>query len=220
MRREIHVTELDVPLPESIYDELRQRILSLTEVPGTTVTETAVALRFGVARPTARLAIERLVADGLLRRESHKAARVPDLTRDDILDLFYNRAIVEGSAVGRLADAGAIPSAALDAHRQLRSLHDDDAFAALDIAFHRGLVAGQPSQRLARMHTLLMGEIELAIAQVQANHLFTATEVASQHQGILDAVTAGDTELAEKLTREHIRDSRDRLVSHLNATTK
>ncbi|MCU1412944.1 MAG: GntR family transcriptional regulator [Microbacteriaceae bacterium] len=211
------MSEAEAPRPDAIYGELRQRILSLTEAPGSTVTESAVALRFGVARPTAKLAIERLVADGLLRRESHRAARVPDLTRDDIVDLFENRAIIEGSAVGRLAVAGAIPSAALDAHRELRSLHDDEVFAALDIEFHRGLVAGQPSQRLARMHALLMGEIELAIAQVQANHLFTATEVARQHQGILDAVTAGDAELAERLTREHITDSRDRLVSHLDS---
>jgi DNA-binding GntR family transcriptional regulator len=214
------MSEPATPLPGAIYDELRARILSLSEAAGSTITESAVALRFGVARPTAKLAIERLVAEGLLRRESHRAARVPDLTRDDIADLFDSRAIVEGSAVGRLASEGAIPAAALDAHRQLRSLDDSGSFAALDIEFHRGLVAGQSSPRLARMHSLLMGEIELAIAQVQANHLFTATEVAGQHQRILDAVTAGDTELAEKLTREHITDSRDRLVAHLDNTDR
>ncbi len=210
------MSEAEAPRPDAIYDELRRRVLSLTEAPGSMVTESAVALRFGVARPTAKLAIERLVAEGLLRREAHRAARVPDLTRDDITDLFDSRAIVEGSAVGRLASEGAIPAAALDAHRELHALSDDGSFAALDIEFHRGLVAGQSSQRLARMHSLLMGEIELAIAQVQANHLFTATEVARQHQGILDAVIAGDAHRAERLTREHITDSRDRLVSHLD----
>src|ERR1700712_5984130 len=86
-------------LPDTIHDELRSRILSLEDAPGTTFTESAVALQFGVARPTAKMAIERLVAEGLLRREAHHPARVPQLTRDDLIDLFDNRAIIEGAAI-------------------------------------------------------------------------------------------------------------------------
>ena len=41
----------------------------------TSVTEAAVSVRYGVARPTAKLAIERLVADGLLTRTANRAAR-------------------------------------------------------------------------------------------------------------------------------------------------
>ena len=90
-------------LPESIADSLRASILSQADAPGSALTESAVALRFGVARPTARIAIEKLVADGLLRREAHRAARVPELTGDDIVDLFDNRALVEGAAMAALA---------------------------------------------------------------------------------------------------------------------
>jgi DNA-binding GntR family transcriptional regulator len=204
-------------LPDAIYDELRTGILAQTDAPGTTFTESAIALRFGVARPTAKMAIERLVAEGLLRRENHSAARIPELSRDDILDLFENRAIVEGAALARLATGGTIPAEALSAHRALQAVADGDApDASLDIAFHRALVTGQSSTRLIRMHSLLMGEIELCIGQVQANHLRTATDVSRQHQGILDAVTAGDPETAERLTREHIADSRERLLEHVD----
>jgi DNA-binding GntR family transcriptional regulator len=200
-------------LPESIADRLRASIISQRDAPGSTVTESAVALRFGVARPTARIAIERLVADGLLRREAHHAARVPELSRDDIVDLFDNRAIVESAAIAALRS---IPAAALAAHRAV--LANDD-FAEFDIQFHRALVAGQPSPRLTRMHELLMGEIELCIGQVQAAHLLTAMEVAAQHQGILDAITAGDGEKAATLTRDHIAYSRDALLAHVDRKT-
>ena len=204
-------------LPDAIYDELRARILGQTDAPGTAFTESAIALRFGVARPTAKMAIERLVADGLLRRETHSAARIPELSREDIIDLFENRAIVEGAALAKLATGGTIPAQALAAHRGLQAGAGSDApFASLDIAFHRALVTGQPSTRLIRMHSLLMGEIELCIGQVQANHLRTATDVSLQHQGILDAVTAGDSQLAERLTREHINESRERLLQHVD----
>ena len=196
-------------LPEAVYDELRSLIVEQSYLPGESITESAVALRFGVARPTAKMAIERLVTDGLLRRELHQSARVPQLDSSDIVDLFDNRAVVESAAVAALA---AVPVDAMTAHRAL--LASDDHFAANDIAFHRALVAGQPSPRLSRMHALLMGEIELCIGQVQTAHLLTATEVGAQHQGILDAITAGDAQTASRLMNEHIATSRDRLLSH------
>jgi len=202
-------------LPETVAQKLRADIISQRDAPGSAITESAVALRFGVARPTARIAIDRLVADGLLRREAHRAARVPELSHDDVLDLFDTRSIVETAAMGALAAAGAIPAQALAAHRSLAATED---FAHDDIQFHRALVAGQPSSRLTRLHELLMGEIELCIGQVQSAQLITAGEVAEQHQGILDAITAGDAATAERLTRDHILGSRDRLLSHLDTT--
>jgi DNA-binding GntR family transcriptional regulator len=208
-------------LPSAIYDELRGRILSQTDQVGATFTESAVALQFGVARPTAKMAIERLVAEGLLRREAHSAARIPQLSRDDIVDLFESRAVIEGAALAKLAAGGTIPGPALVAHHaQQAGAVTDEPYAALDIAFHRALVTGQSSPRLIRMHALLMGEIELCIGQVQANHLRTAADVAIQHQGIIDAVTAGDPAEAARLTREHIAESSERLLAHVDGVDK
>jgi len=199
-------------LPEAIYDELRARIIDQTYAPGATVTEAAIATRFDVARPTAKMAIERLVAEGILRREAHRAARVPQLTAADVIDLFDNRAIVETAAVEKLASAGILPADAIAANRAIAASSN---FASHDIAFHRALVAGQPSKRLAKLHNSLMGEIELCIGQVQAAHLLTAAEVSEQHQGILDAILAGDVARASQLSNEHIAGSRDRLATSI-----
>jgi DNA-binding GntR family transcriptional regulator len=196
-------------LPETIYESLRSSIIAQGIAPGSAVTESVVAARFGVARQTAKRAIERLVAEGLLRRQTHKAARVPQLTPAEIAELYESRAIVESAAVARLEG---IPAAALSAHRALIEAGAD--FAHQDIAFHRALVAGQCNSRLARMHALIMGEVELCIGQVQAAHLLSVDDVAEQHQGILDAILAGDHAGAAQLTCEHIAVSRDRLVAH------
>jgi DNA-binding GntR family transcriptional regulator len=206
-------------LPGAIADALRGDIVDARLRPGDTVTEAAVALRFGVARSTARIAIEKLVADGLLRREAHRAARVPELERTDIVDLYASRGVVEGAAMRWLAEDGAVPAAALAAHRGIRTAAKDrTAFAAQDIAFHRALVAGQRSARLARMHDQLMGEIELGIGQVQAHGLMSATTIAEQHEYILAAIIAGDGERAERLAREHVAHARDALLAHYDAT--
>lgn len=210
------VIESPSVLPDAIAQQLRARIIAQLEPPGSTVTESSVADRFRVARPTARIAIERLVADGILRREAHRAARVPELGRDDILDLYETRSIVESAAVAGLARGGTIPARALEAHRALGAT---DEFAPHDIAFHRSLVEGQDSPRLAHLHSLLMGEVELCIGQVQAARLLSAGDVAAQHQAILDSVTAGDPDAAARLTREHIAHSRDALLAHLDRNT-
>ena len=197
-----------------LHERLRDDVLDLAFPAGSTVTEAAVAVRYGVARPTARLAIERLVADGLLRREANRAARVPVMTPEEIRDLYDARVVVETAAVRRLAAGGSIPAEALRAHRELLAVDPGTgAFARLDAEFHRALVAGQPSPRLARLHAQLMGEVGLCIAQVQARRLLTATEIARQHQGILDAVVSGDADAAAARTVTHIEGALDRLLT-------
>ena len=209
-------------VPDAVYEALRESILSQREAPGTAITEQSIADRYGVARPTAKVALERLVADGLLRREAHKTARVPELSRDDIVDLYANRAVVEEAALRTLASDGVVPLAAMAAQRVLADALTDIStdvapLARADIAFHRALVEAQRSPRLARLHALLMGEIELCTGQVQAHRLLALDDVVTQHQGILDAVAAGDPELAGSLTRIHIEGARDRLLARYDS---
>ena len=50
---------------------------------------------YEVSRPTAKTAISQLVQEGLLRREAHKSAHVPSLSREDVEDLFLVRMPLE-----------------------------------------------------------------------------------------------------------------------------
>jgi DNA-binding GntR family transcriptional regulator len=203
--------------PALVAEALRIDVLAVRIRPGEAVTETAVAERFHIARPTARLAIDQLVRAGLLRREANRGARVPTLSRDDIVDLYDNRALVEGAALAFLADHGSVPAEAIRHNRALAAAPDDAPFATDDIAFHRALVTAHSSPRLSRMHESLMGEIELCIGQVEANALLRPAEIAAQHARVLEAVVDGDAERASRLVREHIISSRDRLLEHVDA---
>lgn len=219
-------------VPDAVYQALRESILAQREPPGSAVTEQAVADRFGVARPTAKVALERLTAEGLLRRTAHKTARVPELTRDDIVDLYGTRAVVEEAALRLLAADGTVPAPAVAAQRVLVDAAgaaragdaagdagpgDTAPLARADLAFHRALVEAQGSPRLARLHALLMGEIELCTGQVLAHRLLALDDVVAQHQRILDAVAAADPERAAALTRAHIEGARDRLLARYDS---
>ncbi|TXK19445.1 GntR family transcriptional regulator [Homoserinibacter sp. GY 40078] len=204
-------------LPDAVVATLRDAILGGRIAPGAPVTEAFVSREFDMARPTARIGIDRLVAAGLLTREPHHAARVPRLGASDITDLFAARAALEAAAVELLAAEANIPPNAQRAHDALAALAPDAAYAPADIAFHRALVEGAPSTRLPRLHGLLMGEIELAIAQVEAHRLRSVAEVADEHGRILAAIAAGDAVDAARLARTHVLASRDRLLAHIDS---
>jgi DNA-binding GntR family transcriptional regulator len=202
-------------LPDAVYEAVRASILTSEIVRGELVTENSVALRYGIARPTAKAAIERLVAVGLLRRQAHKVARVPVLDRDDIEDLYANRILVEEATMRNLAAERRIPVEAEQAHRDLLAHVANDDRAALardDIAFHRALATGQRSPRLSRMHAIIMGEVELCIGQVQADRLMLPEVIAEHHAAILEAIRVGDVELSGRLVREHIESAREYLL--------
>lgn len=204
--------------PDGVVVALRDAILSRQLGPGTAVTEAYVSTTYSVARPTARIAIDRLVADGLLVREPHHAARVRRLDRHDIDDLFVSRAAIEAAAVELLAASSSIPAEADEANRDLGELPNHASYAERDLAFHRALVHGTTSVRLPRLHDMLMGEIELGIAQVDAHGLRSTAEVTADHRSILDAIAAGDVERAGRLARAHVLASRDHLVAHYEST--
>ena len=80
-----------VSVVDALTMTLRARVLDGQIDAGVGLTETDVAAEYEVSRPTAKTAISLLVHEGLLRREAHKSAYVPELSREDVEDLFLVR---------------------------------------------------------------------------------------------------------------------------------
>src|SRR5690606_39487973 len=80
---------------EALVASLRERILTEDIPAGVPVTEASVVEAYSVARQTAKAAIERLVAEGLLERTTHKSARVPVLDERQVKDLYFARGVIE-----------------------------------------------------------------------------------------------------------------------------
>lgn len=206
---------------DAVEQSLREQILNQGIASGQPVRETDVARVFNIARPTAKAAIERLVGSGLLRRDAHKSARVPTLSAADVNDLYLTRTMLEAEVCRRLAEQGsAVPPAALASVAAMRALPSDAAPGQVvepDIAFHCELTNAVGISRLARIHSSLMQEMRLCMAQVQAHHLIDPHVITTEHQLIADAITAGDSHAAAEALRAHLHRARTALVGHLSS---
>ena len=110
-----------VSVVDALTTSLREKVLDGKINAGVGLTETDVATEYEVSRPTAKTAINQLVQEGLLRREAHKSARVPSLSRADVEDLFLVRMPLELEVV-RLVAGHPVPQAAADAVRDLAEI--------------------------------------------------------------------------------------------------
>lgn len=203
-------------LIDALYESVRTRIINGDIPPGEKLTEQRIADEYDVARPTAKACLERLTALGLLRRSAHKTAVVPELTAEDITDLFTTRELLEGSAVNRLARAKQLPADVTRAQANVVAAVDATDFAAqvqADIAFHWALINGVESPRLTRVYELISGEIHLTMGQFQAHRATQPTTVAAEHAAIITAIQQGKTSVAVKALEAHLRAARDRVLA-------
>ena len=200
-----------VSVVDALVSSLRTRVLDSEIDAGVGLTETDVATEYEVSRPTAKTAINQLVLEGLLRREAHKSAHVPNLSRDDVDDLFLVRIPLELEVVRRVAGGG-VPEAAAQAVRDLAAVgagagHDE--FARADLRFHRVLVRAVGSPRLTRLYQALSGEIHLSM--VQSRYALGRDRMVAEHGGVLTALEQHDVAAAESLMRAHLEGARDAL---------
>jgi len=78
-----------------VADRIRTAIMRGTFPPGTQLGEVELAARLGVSRGPLREAMQRLVAEGLLRSERYRGLFVRELDAADVRDVYIARTAVE-----------------------------------------------------------------------------------------------------------------------------
>lgn len=209
-----------VSIVDAIAADLRSRIFSGELGPGHTLTETDVATSYEVARPTAKASIEKLVAEGLLDRGTHKTARVVELGPDSVRDIYLARAYLESEVLRRLARTKEVPEAARQANRDIAALRTGAPLDVIepDMRFHTSLIDAVGNERISRMYRSLVGEVKLCMVRIQSLHLLDTALIQAEHQKILELIEAGQGEAAADLLDEHLGRARERLVSAMGGT--
>ena len=200
-----------VSIVDAVASDLRSRIFAGELGSGDALTETEVASAYDVARPTAKAAIEKLVAEGLLDRGTHKTARVVELGPHSVRDIYLARAYLESEVLRRLARAGDVPAAAVQSGAPLDVVEPD-------MRFHTSLIDAVGNERISRMYRSLVGEVRLCMVRIQSLHLLDTALIQAEHQKILELIEAGDGEGAAELLDEHLGRARERLVAAMGGT--
>lgn len=206
-----------IGIVDAVTQRLRTGILTGEIAAGTALTEARVSAMFGVARPSAKAAIEQLVASGLLDRTAHRTARVVSIDADMVRDVYRTRVRLESAALRELAAGRTVPTTAADANAEILILPSGPSAASVDpdLRFHTALIDGVASERTSRMYRSVLDEVRLCMAQVQGRRLLDARDIAAQHAEILAAVAAGDGERAAVLLAAHLGSAEERLVEAL-----
>jgi DNA-binding GntR family transcriptional regulator len=193
---------------DHVYAALRERILSGDLARGTRLRQALLADELGVSRTPLREALRRLSTEGLVEFSPNRGATVSELDFGDMRHAWSARVALEPGAA-RLAaerrDGQSIARLQRAIAAQRSAGRDRQASFAANREFHLALAAASGNPHLTRFAEMLwVPRIGVPIYEAQAALASGSTAWASEHALITEAIAAGDAELAERLTREHI----------------
>jgi GntR family transcriptional regulator, trigonelline degradation regulator len=196
-----------------VYEELKSAIVDLRLAPGDPLREATLADQLGVSKTPIREALTRLEQEGLVETTSFKGAVVTGYSRQDLLEIYELRELLQNAAARTAAESMADADRdRLDRicreSRKLKKNHDAAGLAALISAFDDVLFEQVRNSRIRalienlRAHLTRIGHLTAEIpGRIEAS--------VDEHEKIVQAIAARDPELAERQMREHIRSVRD-----------
>jgi DNA-binding GntR family transcriptional regulator len=204
---------------EKAYIHLRENVLTDPELQGRFLNETELAADIGVSRTPVREALLLLVSDGLVELIPQRGAYVPAITGREISELMELRGVLENYAARLVIAEQRVPAGLMQETLDLQARIPDtespgDAreFIRLDTLFHQQLIDAAGNELISRTYSKL--HVRQILVGVAA--LFRTggrrQDVCAEHQGILDALVAGDAVQAQKAIDEHLAVTRDILL--------
>ncbi|MEE9251075.1 MAG: GntR family transcriptional regulator [Alphaproteobacteria bacterium] len=213
VRPVIQPIEVNFSLKGKIYDALKQAITSMNiyaDAEEPRLDERRLSQELGVSRTPIREAMARLEQEGLLRIVPRKGAFVVRKTKKEILEMITVWAALESMAARLITlCAGDEEISTLRkmfaTFRNSRVQANIDEYSEANIRFHQAL--------LKMSHCDLLNEIaESMFIHIRSIRMRTisesnrATRSIIDHMNIIEALERRDTELAERLVRQHTLD--------------
>ncbi|MDO9397229.1 MAG: GntR family transcriptional regulator [Herbiconiux sp.] len=211
---------------DTAYAALRAEVLSWVLEPGTVLAEVEISTRLGLSRTPVREALARLVADGLVEPLGGRGLVVAPLSAENVTELFELRQALECAAASLAARRRdpAVFEALRDELREAPVLLADgdpgrnayyELVARFDAAVDDAVQNPFLVQALAGVRTHLV-----RIRRLSRDNPARLLEAAREHLLIVEAVVAGDAQLAADATRVHLHRSLASTLDSLAATLR
>jgi len=203
-----------------VAQRIRELIVEGVLAPGTRVAEAALAERLGVSRTPVRNALPALATEGLLEPIGKRGFAVRGFTVDDSYRATEIRCLLEGYAAREIAGRPGRAEVVAELRECLaagdeifRKGHvvkeDEAAYARMNRRFHDLIVAGACDPLLAelihRVYSVpFVAPGVVAFNRVPLDEIYPILMSGQhQHHAIVDAIDAGQKQLAETLMRGH-----------------
>lgn len=195
-------------LGQLVFENLKQAIVRGEIIPDTRLVESQIAEGQGISRTPVREAIHKLEREGLIERQPRGGFTVLGLSRNDIVETFGIRSVLEGYAA-RLAAINHQPDeletleAKIDEFQKYLDQGQMSTLARINTEFHDILYALSKSSRLIHMISGLRDQIYryrlIILKEPQRAQMSNA-----DHLRMLNHIRERAADEVERLVRNHI----------------
>lgn len=194
----------------TVADYIKNGIRSGKFAAGQRLVASELAADLKVSLGVVREALSLLDGAGLIALLPNRGAQIRPLSRDDVRQIFELREALEGQAAALAARnlQGVKPRQLLmDAFRnadKAAATGDVAGYRSANAAFHQMILSLANNIRLVEVAS----ELTVPIYQLQLTMLLNDPELkaaAAGHRRIVDAILAGDAELARTEMQDHVR---------------
>ena len=207
--------------------QLRRDILSGVLSPGRQLKLDTLKDQYGFSSSPQREALNRLCAESLVSNEERRGFFVTPVSIEDLQEITRLRILLEPEA---LADAiangdDAWEAAIISAHYRLERVENrltsqqpfilNNEWASLHEEFHRALLAASDSPKLLQIRTTLFYQAT-RYWHLWARNTTKPSNRGSNHDKLLEAVLARDTQRSTDLLKNHVFQTTEIVVKYMS----
>ena len=202
---------------QAVTDAIREMILRGYLVPGERIDQGKIATQLEVSRMPVREALRFLEAEGLVMIYPHQGAVVSELSPEDIEELFFIRATLEGMtgrlAVTKLSDE--VLREICCSKERMTVAQTQDEWLQLNQEFHMTIYRAAGRSRLLNLITSVRNTVRPYIRLYTSldEHIVRADE---QHEAILQACMRRDATDIEEAIQRHLQGVGEEVLSQID----
>ena len=202
-------------LVDTVYERLREAILTGEIEPGEKLSVPALAQKLAVSRSPIVAAVQRLTQDGLAVEEPRRGAVVTIISVPELIRLYEIREVPEGLAARLAAERAteeniAGMAAVLERHEAAVNPDDQQTRMLENVNFHRLIRDAAQHPELVKWLEAIQSQVKLAMRRTGIYKDDVELTV-REHREILQAIRNRDGDAAERVTRSHIGRVRKKL---------
>ena len=209
-------------LAARIQERLEAAIYAGELQPGQHLREVELAEAFRVSRASLREALRLLEHKGLLVSAPRRGAFVAELSERQVRDSYTLRVLLETYAI-RLAATDPAPElldrldTLVDALGACAARGDHTGIVDRDVEIHRAICAAAGNEKLLAVWESLVAPVR-ALLLVKYRVRDDSLEIERGHRKLVEAIQAGDPDLAETLLKSHIVDTAELVLGLIDHT--